>query len=136
MSGGERPSPVPASAVDETAHPQWLRTGYKFFPYAAQQDGHWWVLRLNYGFPEHDMYTLFVDGRPAVDLTGDPDHSSALVRSVASLRPYDSVAAEPSLETHTAATVVQTVSGYADYGSEHGDPCLFCSDDRDGMVRI
>ena len=31
------------------------------------------------------MYTLFVDGRPAADITGSPDHSSASVRSIASL---------------------------------------------------
>ena len=72
-----------------TAQPQWLRTGYKFFPYAAQESGQWWVLRFNYGFPEHDMYTLFVDGRPTVDITGSADHSSALVRGIATLRPFD-----------------------------------------------
>ncbi|WP_231986595.1 hypothetical protein [Mycobacterium sp. 852002-40037_SCH5390672] len=119
------------------AQPRWLRTGYKFFPYAAEQAGHWCVLRLNYGFPEHDMYTLFVDGRAAIDITGSPDHSSALVRSIASLRPYDAPAAtEPSLDVKTAATVVQTVAPYADYGSEHGDPCLSCSEDRDGIARM
>ncbi|MDM4142593.1 MULTISPECIES: hypothetical protein [Mycobacterium] len=137
MSGGNGPSSVPRPVIDETAQPDWLRTGYKFFPYAAAQDGHWWVLRLNYGFPEHDMYTLFVDGRSTVDITGSPDHSSALVRSIASLRPYDeSTVAEPSLDASTAAEVVQTVARYADYGSEHGEPCLFCSEDRDGMARI
>jgi hypothetical protein len=136
MSGGEGSSSGPPLAIDETAQPHWLRTGYKFFPYAAQQDGHWWVLRLNYGFPEHDMYTLFVDGRPAVDITGSPDHSSALVRSVASLRPYDPAITEPLLEASTAVTVVHAVSRYADYGSAQGDPWLFCSEDRDGVARF
>lgn len=134
MPGNEGKSPAP-SVVDETVDPKWLRTGFKFFPYAAQQDGHWWVLRLNYWFPEHDMYTLFVDGRPAVDVTGDAEHSSPLVRSIASLRPHDPAMGEPFLDVSTAAAVVQVVSRYADYGSEHGDPCLFCSDDRDGMAR-
>jgi hypothetical protein len=35
-----------------------------------------------------------------------------------------------------AATVVGTVSRCVDYGSEHDDPCIGCSDDRDGMTRI
>ena len=125
-----------APAVEEATQPQWLRTGYKFFPYAARQSGQWWVLRLNHGFPEHDMYTLFVDGKPAVDVTGSADHSSALVRSIAPLRPYDSAAGEPTLEADTAATVVAPVSGYLNYGSEHDDPCMFCSDDHDGMARL
>ena len=118
-----------------TAQPQWLRTGYKFFPYAAQESGQWWVLRLNYGFPEHDMYTLFVDGRPAVDITGSADHSSALVRGIATLRWADPGATEPTLEADTAATVVQTVARYVAYGSEHDDPCFFCcGDGEDGMA--
>jgi hypothetical protein len=134
-SGGES-SPSTSTAIDEAAQPHWLRTGYKFFPYAAEESGQWWVLRLNYGFPEHNMYTLFVGGRPPVDIMGSPNHSSALVRSIASLRPYDPAAGEPTLEAETATTVVRTVSHYVDYGSEHQDPCIFCSDDHDGMVRI
>ena len=136
MPSSDGSHPVTSAAIDEAAHPQWLRTGYKFFPYAARQSGQWWVLRLNHGFPEHDMYTLFVDGKPAVDVTGSADHSSALVRSIAPLRPYDSAAGEPTLEADTAATVVGPVSGYVNYGSEHGDPCMFCSDDHDGMARL
>ena len=27
--------------VDPSAQPVWKRTGYKFFPYAAQQSGQW-----------------------------------------------------------------------------------------------
>lgn len=119
-----------------TAQPQWLRTGYKFFPYAAQESGQWWVLRFNYGFPEHDMYTLFVDGRPTVDITGSADHSSALVRGVATLRPFDPGATEPTLQSDAAATVVRAVARYVDYGSEHDDPCIFCSGVRDGMAAI
>jgi hypothetical protein len=71
------------------------------------------VLRLNHGFPEHDMYTLFVDGKPAVDITSSPGHSSALVRSIASLRPYHPAADEPTLDADTATTVVRTVSPLA-----------------------
>jgi hypothetical protein len=136
MSSGRQPSPTTPTAIDEAAQPHWSQTGYRFFPYAAEQSGQWWVLRLNYGFPEHDMYTLFVDGKPAVDITGDPDHNSALVRSIASLRPYDPAVGEPTLKADTAAAVVRTISHYVQYGSEHDDPCMFCSEERDGMVRI
>jgi hypothetical protein len=136
MPSSDGSDPVTPTAIDETASPQWLRTGYKIFPYAAKQSGQWWVLRLNHGFPEHDMYTLFVDGKPAVDVTGSADHSSVLVRSIASLRPYDSAAGEPTLEPDTAASVVGPVLGYVNYGSEHDDACMFCSDDHDGMARL
>jgi hypothetical protein len=136
MSSSDGSHPATAPAVEEAAQPQWLRTGCRFFPYAARQSGQWWVLRLNHGFPEHDMYTLFVDGKPAVDVTGSADHFSALVRSIAPLRPYDSAAGEPTLQADTAATVVAAVSSYVNYGSEHDDPCMFCSDDHDGMARL
>src|ERR1700756_1329889 len=136
MPSSDKSDPVTPAAIDQTASPQWLRTGYKFFPYAAKQSGQWWVLRLNHGFPEHDLYTLFVDGRPAVDVTGSPDHASALVRSLASLRPYDPAADEPTLDADTATAVVGPVSRYVNYGSEHDDPCMFCSDDHDGMARL
>lgn len=122
--------------IDKAARPHWLRTGYRFFPYAAQQSGQWWVLRLNHGFPEHDMYTLFVDGRPIADITGNLDDRFPLVASVASLKPYDGAAAEPALDAGTAAAVVSAVSRYVNYGSERDDPCIFCSDDRDGMARM
>ena len=116
-------------AIDTTAQPHWFRTGYRFFPYAAQQSGHWWVLRFNHGFPAHDMYTLFVDGNPAADITGKLDDSSPLVASVASLKPYHHAAVEPALDADTAAAVVSTVAPYVNYGSEYDDPCIFCSDD-------
>jgi hypothetical protein len=126
---------VTSTAIDTAAQPHWLRTGYKFFPYAAQQSGHWWVLRLNHGFPEHDMYTVFVDGTPAADITATADHPSPLVASVAPLKPADPAAAEPQLDAETATAVVQTVARYVNYGSEHDDPCLFCSEDYDPMTR-
>jgi hypothetical protein len=122
-------------AIDKTTRPNWLRTGYKFFPYAAQESGHGWVLRLNYGFPEHDLYTLFVDGTAVADITGKPDDPSPVVASVAPLKPYEQAAAEPALDADTAAAVVRTVSRYANYGSEYDEPCIFCSDDYDGMAR-
>lgn len=88
------------------------------------------------GFPEHDMYTLFVDGKPAADITGRLDDPSPLVASVASLKPYDHAAAEPALDAETAASVVNAVSPYVNYGSEYDDPCIFCSDNSDGMAHI
>jgi hypothetical protein len=134
MPASDQPS-ADSAAIDKTARPHWLRTGYRFFPYAAQHRGQWWVLRLNHGFPEHDMYTLFVDGRVVADITGDPDNPTPLVASVSALRPYDPATDEPALDDDTAATVVGAVSRFVNYGSEHDDPCLFCSDDHDGMTR-
>lgn len=85
------------------------------------------MLRLNVGFPEHDMYTLFVDGRAAADITASPDHRLPLLASIGALRWPSADPAIAMLDGASAAAVVSTVAGYADYGSEHGDPCLFCS---------
>ena len=112
-----------------------MRTGYKFFPYAAQQAGQWWVLRFNPGFPEHDMYTLFSDGTPVADLTGSADSATPLISSVELLKPYELAALEPTLDVDTAAAIVGKIARYVNYGTERGDPCIFCSDDRDGMSR-
>ena len=120
--------------LDTTARPPWQWTGYRFFPYAAKQSGTWWVLRLNHGFPEHDLYTLFIDGNAVADLTGDPDSSSPLVAGISSLMPYGPQPAEPRLDADVAADVVRRVSGYVNYGSERDDPCEFCSADFDGMA--
>jgi len=122
-------------AIGPAAQPQWLRTGYKFFPYAAHHSGQWWVLRLNHGFPEHDMYTLFIDGSAAIDITADPHDPAPLVAGVASLKRFDRAAAEAQLDAETAAAVVNALSRYVNYGSEHNRPCLFCSDDHDPMAR-
>ena len=129
-------SHVTGTAIDTAAQPQWLRTGHRFFPYAAHHSGQWWVLRLNHGFPEHDLYTVFIDGRPAADITADPDNASPLIAGVASLRPHHRAAAEPQLDADAAAAVLQAVSPYVNYGSEHDDPCIFCSNDDDGMLRV
>jgi hypothetical protein len=61
---------------------------------------------------------------------------SALVRSIAPLRPYDPAAGEPALAADQAATVVGPVARCVNYGSERDDPCEFCSDDHDGMARL
>lgn len=107
-----------------------MRTGYKFFPYAARQSDQWWVLRMNFGFPEHDMYTLFVDAEAVADITANPRHPAALVRSIPTRD-----APRPELDEATAASVVGSVARYVTYGSESGDPCDFCSHDGEGMTR-
>jgi hypothetical protein len=122
-------------SVDGSVRPAWVRTGYKFFPYAAQQADQWWVLRFNVGFPEHDMFTVFVDGQVAGDVTGDVDSSVPLVASIGALNPNPSTAQEPMLEAETARGVVDGVAKFVDYGSEQGQPCVFCADDRDALTR-
>ncbi|MEX3645307.1 hypothetical protein [Mycolicibacterium porcinum] len=117
--------------IDQYARPSWKRTGYRYFPYAAERSGVWWVLRLNPGFPEHDAYTLFVGGRVAGDLTGSPDTDIPLLASVDALRR----AVLPVVDPDTARVVVGEVAQFVEYGSESGDPCPFCSTGRDGMTR-
>lgn len=113
-----------------------MRTGYKFFPYAARHSDQWWVLRLNYGFPDHEMYTLFVDGQAVVDLTGDADHPVALARNIFHLEPFDDRAAEPAMNADTAESVVSRVAHSVAYGSEHDESCIYCTEDQDGMARM
>jgi hypothetical protein len=124
--------------VDKTARPQWMRTGYKFFPYAARQSGQWSVLRLNYDFPEHELYTLFVDGSAAVDVTGAADHRIPLAASVGALKPFEPDADEPLLAPGVAETVVRALAEYVVYGSEVDDPCDWCEHlaGHDPMARL
>lgn len=111
--------------------PPWRRTGFLYYPYAAQLAGAWWVLRMNHGFPEHDMYTLFIDGAPVADITAGSG-SSPFEASVARLDP--SPAGVPPLKAAAARAAVATVARFADYGSEHGDPCDYCFRDKDGFT--
>lgn len=122
-------------AIDVNADPHWKRTGYRYFPYAAQQSGSWWVLRINTGFPEHDMFTVFIDGRAVSDITGSQDSDTPLVASVGALEWPSQKDGWPALESATAAAVVGEVAQFVEYGSEHGEECMFCSHDRDGMTR-
>jgi hypothetical protein len=118
------------SPVDPAVEPQWLRTGYRFFPYAAWQDGRWWVLRVNYGFPEHDFATLFIDGAARADVTGDAKDGRPLVSSIGRLRMTDSHNAIelPLMAPGLAHDVVDAVAEFVNYGSEVGDPCDWCGD--------
>jgi len=86
----------------------WRPTENNHFPWAAQVDGTWWVLRLN-NFPDHPLYTLFIDGNTArFDVEDFPSQwrkgDAALSKSIAdaALRP---------------------VVAFVAYGSEVGQPC-------------
>ncbi|MEU6269930.1 hypothetical protein [Saccharopolyspora shandongensis] len=98
------------------ARPQWRRTGDTRFPVAATVDGRSWVLRLN-SFPDHPLWTLFVDGAARFDTDGTPSTWG---------QPLDNTA--PPLDTATAAEVLAPIRNFAAYGSEAGDPCdnMFC----------
>lgn len=128
MSGEDGGASV--TAIDITVRPVWHYTGDKHFPFAALQSGSWWLLRLNYGFPEHDLYTLFVGDQAVADITANADHADHAVPLMASIGALDWVNPNvPLLDNDTASAVVNRVAKYADYGSEHGDRCLFCSGD-------
>ena len=85
------------------------------FRYAAEVDGVWWVLRIN-PFPDHPLWTLFVDGRPRLDLDGTP--------------PAWDLREAPALDEATARIAVAPVEAFAVYGSEVSRPCddPFCCD--------
>ncbi|WP_245556961.1 hypothetical protein [Jongsikchunia kroppenstedtii] len=110
--------------------PTWRWTGYRYFPYAARHDRQWWVLRLNWGFPEHDLFTLFIDGRAIGDITPPTRPEKPFELSVAPLRPFSGPAG-PVMDAQTAKDAVGALTRYADYGSERDDPCMFCSSDGD-----
>jgi hypothetical protein len=126
-----------AAGVDVDARPDWMRTGYKFFPYTARQGKQWWVLRLNFDFPEHALYTVFIDGTAAVDTTGDVTNSIPLVASIGALKSFTAFPGEPALAAEVAEAVVREVAAFVVYGSEFDDPCIRCESlaDADPMER-
>jgi hypothetical protein len=124
---GSNYAPNPGATINTAARPAWRRTGNKHFPFAAHHGGQWWVLRVNFGFPEHDIYTLFIDAQAAADITATPAHRKPLLASIGVLNPFHPDPTIPILDDVTATAVVNTVGSYVDYGSEHGDPCIFCS---------
>lgn len=109
--------------VDLGARPEWHQTTDEDFPFAAGVDRQWWVLRFNISFPEHDLYTLFIDGQAVADITGDPASDVPLIASM----PSWSSPATPTLDAQAARGVVAAVAQFVDYGSEFGDPCVLCS---------
>ena len=99
-----------------SSRPGWSRTGDAFFPVAAVVDGAWWVLRIN-SFPDHPLWTLFVDGGRRFDL----DDAPAAWGDVAS-------PSAPTLPARDVRQALAPVQGYRAYGSEVGRPCtnMFC----------
>ena len=114
------------------AHPAWRRTGFRYLPYAAWHDGAWWVLRVNHGFPEHDLFTLFAD-RAAVAEATPADGFCPFDASLATLEPL-SAGREPLLDPTSARAAIDPVAAFADFGSEDGDTCDFCFNDKDGYA--
>lgn len=100
------------------ARPQWRRTGNAYFPSAAAVDGMWWVLRVN-SYPDHPIYTLFVNGarRFDIDVDGIPPTWGATPDRTA-----------PSLEDQVAREILAPIENFVAYGSEVGQPCdnMFC----------
>jgi hypothetical protein len=123
-----------AVVVDTSARPNWMRTGDKHFPYAARSSGQWWVLRWNYDFPQHDMYTLFIGGSAVFDITAGRADARPLVSSTFALRPFRRDAAEPALTPELAEQAVHPVNGYVVYGSEVNDPGDWCEHLADGPM--
>jgi len=87
----------------------WRYTGSRVFPFAARTDGAWWVVRMN-DFPDHPLYTLFVDGRRVADVDDAPPQWRFEI-------------AGPALRPAERAEALASVRGLARYGTESGRPC-------------
>lgn len=96
---------------ESQARPDWWGTGNRKFPLAAVVDGHWWVLRMN-PFPDHDLWTLFIDGIARYDLNDPPPSWGALTPASA-----------PPLDPRTADNLLTPLRDFTVYGSEVGQPC-------------
>ncbi|WP_331743810.1 hypothetical protein [Kitasatospora sp. NBC_01300] len=90
----------------------WCGTGTGVFSYAARVEGHWWVLRLN-DFPEHPLYTLFIDAQVIGDVVDDPAVWQQLPNS----------ATLPVLSAPERTEVLRLMAGLGPYGAEAGAPC-------------
>jgi len=109
--------------MDHLARPVvWQRTGAQAFVYAARVDGTWWVLRRN-GFPDHPLFTLFVDGAVVGDVQD--------LRTRAPSWDLD-VADRPALTGPHRDEILTSLRGLGPYGSEAGQPCDgdWCGCDR------
>ncbi|MFG1792523.1 hypothetical protein [Nocardia sp. NPDC049149] len=111
MSRTDIPDQPDAPRPELDARPDWQRTYHVCFPVAAVVGTQRWVLRIN-GFPDHPLWTLFVDGIRRFDLEGSPP---GWVLPAAD-------AAAP-MDIDLAHEIIQPVAGYEAYGSEIGDPC-------------
>ena len=94
------------------ARPRWRSTGHGLFLAAARVRGVWWVMRLN-AFPDHPLWTLFVDGNTTrYDIDDLPEGWENPLHPTG----------EP-LDSRTAAAVLAPIERYEAYGSEVGRPC-------------
>ena len=89
----------------------WLDTGNGVFARAARVDDGWWVLRRN-SFPDHPLYTLFIDGV----VVGDVEDVRATSWDL-------DVKTRPRLTDEQRAEVLALMRGLGPYGSEVGRPC-------------
>lgn len=107
----------------------WHRTGARVFVHAARVDGVWWVLRLN-SFPDHPMFTLFVDGEVVGDL--NDVETSAPGWDLA-------VGDRASLTAEQRDEALTVMRGLGPYGSEVGQPCdgdwCWCERRTDDYIR-
>lgn len=76
------------------------------FVFAARVDDQWWVLRLN-GFPDHPLFTLFVNG----SVVGDVEDF------------HVDIEGRPPLTAGQREEVLTLMRGLGPYGSEVGSPC-------------
>ncbi|WP_194891929.1 hypothetical protein [Catenulispora pinisilvae] len=95
------------------ARPRWHSTAHPRFRAAARIGDVWWVVRLN-SFPEHPMWTLFIDGNgKRFDwTTGEPAGWGDPFRPT-----------EPPLDAATARDALAPIEQFDVYGSEVGQPC-------------
>jgi hypothetical protein len=87
----------------------WRRAGSPVYVRAAVVEGCWWVLRLN-DFPEHPLYTLFIDG----DVIGDVDDLPGR---------WEFAVEQAGLSRDERDEVLGLMRGLARYGAEAGQPC-------------
>jgi hypothetical protein len=94
----------------------WRRTGNPYFPSATNVNGNWWVLRVN-NFPDHPLWTLFINGERRCDVEGIPDGEDP--------PNWGHPAADqlPRLDPATTARVLAPVERHVAYGSEVGRAC-------------
>ncbi|MFE6858310.1 hypothetical protein [Nocardia sp. NPDC057668] len=103
--------PEPDERPELGMRPAWRLTWSPCFPVAAMVEGHVWVLRLN-GFPDHPMWTLFVDGTRRFDVEAMPESWGRPLR----------IGTRPA-GPRAARRMLAGVREYTVYGSEVGDPC-------------
>ncbi|MGW1741527.1 hypothetical protein ACWCPQ_22290 [Nocardia sp. NPDC001965] len=96
---------------EESAVPEWWSTGDPRFPLTAEVAGRRWVLRAN-PFPDHCLWTLFIDGRARYDIERVPAAWGRLAPGSA-----------PGLDPAVTETVLAPIRHLGVYGSEVGRPC-------------